>query len=146
MFLPFLGKAMGGRTSTHVANNFDHTVYAMVDAERARVKRVSSQIEANVSAGAEGFTIAKGVSSSASVEYDYNIIKTGFTRILPGKFVRFDVDMWGANTAYISVIYIDGKEMHLIADALPRKEDKSVIINKSGQLVDAVYGTIWTEE
>lgn len=118
---------MGGNTSTHVANDFTRPIYVMVDAERRRVVEASVGID----------------KSKVGAKADVNCINAGFTKILPKKHVRFDVDCTGTSTAYISVFYIENGESVFIANALPRKEDLSVIITKQGQLCDSVYGNIW---
>jgi len=75
------------------------------------------------------------------VKWDWNKIKTGFTKIRPYGFVRFDVDFTGnRDIAYISVVTADGT---VVADALPRTKDYSVIITPDGYIIDSKYGDIW---
>lgn len=127
---------MGGRTSTHVANAYHETVYVKVDTERSYVTSTNFSVSAE----------AKGVSGSVSgrATWDWNKINVGFTSIPTRTHQRFDVEMGhGKDTAYITVITSSGK---LICDALPRREDKSVIVTKKGIVRDAKYGTIWQEE
>ena len=135
---------MGGNTSTHVANAYSQPIYAMVDAERRRLTESASSVNASV--GVDGISVGCGGSSES--KYDINIIQAGFSKILPGNYLRFDVDCSGTDTAYVSVFYVNtttGKP-GWICDALARQEDKSVIITEGGQLVDAKYGSIWQRE
>ena len=127
---------MGGRRSTHVANAYHETVFVKVDAERSYVLSMNF----SVSGEAEG---VKG-SASGGATWDWNKIQVGFTRIPNGTFQRFDVEFGqGKDTAYITVITESGK---LICDALPRREDKSVIVTEEGYIQDAKYGSIWQKE
>ena len=80
--------------------------------------------------------------------YDINIIQAGFSKILPGEFLRFDVDYTKTETVYVSVFYMDmanGKP-NWIVNGLAREEDVSVIITNEGQLVDSVHGNIWQQK
>ena len=129
---------MGGRMSTHVANAYSQPIYVMADAERRRLTQVSASI--NQSVGVDGMA---SFSQEASMEkaYDINIIQAGFSKILPGEFLRFDVDYTKTETVYVSVFYMDmanGKPYWIVNELA--REDVSVIITNEGQLVDSVYG------
>ena len=131
--------------STHVANAYNQPIYVMADAERRRLTQVSASI--NQSVGVDGMA---SFSQEASMEkaYDINIIQAGFSKILPGKFLRFDVDCTKTETVYVSVFYMDmanGKP-NWIVNGLAREEDVSVIITNEGQLVDSVHGNIWQQK
>ena len=128
---------MGGRTNTHVANAYPETVYVIVDTERSKVVSTNFSCSAGV----------KGVSGSASggTTWDWNdSIKVGFAAIPTGTYQRLDVEMGKEKaTAYITVVTSSGR---IICDALPRREDKSVIVTEEGYIHDAKYGTIWQKE
>lgn len=131
---------MGGSTSTHVANSFSEPIYVMVDAERRRLSEGRLKVE-------EFFSIFETASESGALDADMrlrtNIIHAGFSLIQPRNYLRFDVDCTGTSTAYISVFYMRAGRPVWIACALPRKEDRSVIITEEPQLVDAEYGSVW---
>jgi len=75
------------------------------------------------------------------MELDWHKIKTGFTKIRSRGFVRFDTESTPSKRlAYISVVTADGT---IVADALPRTKDLSVIITPEAQLIDSKYGDIW---
>jgi len=81
------------------------------------------------------------VGSSAGIELDWHKIQTGFTKIESHGFVRFDTEFTPSKRlAYISVVTADGT---VVADALPRTQDLSVIITPDAQLIDSQYGDIW---
>ena len=73
---------------------------------------------------------------------DWNKINTGFSRIIPERFLKFDVDTSGKKTVYISLITEDGT---VIADALPKGSDVSVIIGTDCHLYDAKPGQKWVD-
>ena len=53
-------------------------------------------------------------------EWDWEKIKSGFSMIKPDNYLRFDVDLSGKSTVYITIVTEDGV---VIADALARKAD-----------------------
>ena len=75
-----------------------------------------------------------------NAQWDWNKIQAGFSRIRPGEYLRFDVDLSGKSTVYISAVAADGK---LISDSLAREPDLSVIVGTNAQIYDTKYGTIW---
>ena len=80
--------------------------------------------------------------SGATRSWDWHKIQAGFVRINPGDYVRFDVDTSSSSTVYISVITEDGR---LVANALPRREDLSVIVGANAQIYDTVHGKLWQD-
>jgi len=81
------------------------------------------------------------VERSVGIQLDWHKIKTGFVKIRSHRFVRFDVEFTPfKKLAYISVVTADGT---IVADALPRTKDLSVIITPDAQLIDSQYGDIW---
>ena len=76
------------------------------------------------------------------VHLDWNKIKAGFSRINSKRYLRFDVDVSGTSTVYISIVTEDGK---LIADGLARRSDLSIIVGTDGQVYDTKYGTVWVD-
>lgn len=84
--------------------------------------------------------VSVGVEGSAS--WDWHKIKAGFSRINPGHYLRFDVDVSASTTVYISVITEDGI---VVADAIPKRADLSVIIGQNAQLYDTNYGSVWKD-
>lgn len=81
-----------------------------------------------------------GVEGSA--EFDWGRIKSGFSRIDPGHFLRYDVDTSASSTVYVSVVTEDGI---VIADALPKHDDHSVIIGENARLYDTKHGHLWKD-
>lgn len=81
-------------------------------------------------------------SGSRSRKWDWNKIRAGFTRINPGHYVRFDVDLSGKDTVYITAITTDGI---LVANALPKRKDLSVIIGANAQIYDTKHGSVWKD-
>ena len=117
----------------HVANATDSSIWVKCDSERAYV--LSSKFDVKV---------AKGDGVSAECKLDWNKIRTGFTRIQPGQYLNFDLDEDGKKIVYISIfLESEGK---FIADALPRKMDKSIIITRRGEIKNALDGSIWVDE
>lgn len=82
------------------------------------------------------------MSGSGSAQWDWNKIRAGFTRINPGHYVRFDVDLSGKDTVYVSAITEDGI---LVADALARRADLSVIVGANAMIYDTKYGHVWKD-
>ena len=76
-------------------------------------------------------------------EYDWNKIQAGFSRIIPEKHLKFDVDLSGKTTVYISIITEDGIK---IADGLPREPNKNIIIGADEHIYDSKAGETWVDE
>ncbi|KAK3598107.1 hypothetical protein CHS0354_020967 [Potamilus streckersoni] len=124
---------MGGKSSTHVANSYNKAIWVKCDAERSYV--LVSKYEGSVAVEDIG-------SGSASVErqFEWSKIKADFTRILPNEVLRFDVDTRSTDVVYVTII-ADGGEV--LANALPKREDYSVMVAENGQVRDVIYGRIW---
>ena len=130
---------MGGTTSTHVANGTNQSIYVKVDAERAYL--LASEFTSSSSIGFDGASASN--SQSKRAQWDWHKIQRGFTRINRGKFLRFDVDTTNTSTVYITIITERGE---CIANALQRKDDKSIIVHHDYSIKDARHGTIWQAE
>ena len=123
----------------HVANATNSAIWVKCDCERSYVH--ASKFHVNITKGKDG------ISAGKDYEYtlDWNKITTGFTRIQPGQCLNFDMDEDGKKIVYISIfLESEGK---FIADALPSKIDKNmIIITRRGEIKDAQLGTVWVDE
>lgn len=76
-------------------------------------------------------------------QWDWHKIISGYTRINPGDFVRFDVNLpRRKDTVYISAITSDGI---LVANSMPKMKDLSVIVGANAQIFDTEYGFLWRD-
>lgn len=112
----------GRGPATHVANNHSNTIWAKVETERAYITNFQA-----------GNVIGK---------LEWNKVHAGFTRIISGEFVRFDVGTF-KNTVFLSVILEERNEMVLLCDNVEKSTDHSFIVTKDGQVVESEYGHIW---
>ena len=126
-----------GNTSTHVANRYHKNIYVRCDAERKYTSMENFTV--STSAGYSGVSV--NVKRDGRVFYNWNKIVAGFSKIKPGKFLKFDVDCRDSDTVYISIVAEDGE---LICNSISKQEDYSVLVDQYGNLRDVVYGTIWT--
>ena len=83
-----------------------------------------------------------GAASETVRELDWNKIQTGFTRILPQKSLKFNVDLTGKKTVYISVFTEKGMK---IADGLQRESNTNIIVGADGHIYDAQPDEIWLD-
>ena len=131
---------MGGQTSTHVANAYKEDIWVKVDAERAYI--TMANVGTSVGLSNEGDSLNMSIGEKYSLDW-YKVKGQGFTRIGPGKFFKFDVEMGpGKNTAYITIFTNSGR---VICDGLQQKEDYSVIVSADGYIVDTAYGKLWQD-
>lgn len=103
---------MGGWTSTHVANGYQKTIYVKCDAERRYV--TMANFSSSSSKSIEGASISE--SRSGGISLDWNKIQAGFSKILPKKYIKYEVDCSGTSTVYVSIVAEGGE---VICDALP---------------------------
>ena len=142
---------MGGTgMSTHIANAYPETIYAKVSNEQFYAKYVKESSSTDVNAGAKaGPNEAKaGVKHSSSQEREgvWRKIAPGFQRIASGtwvKFQNFDAtefekkEVSSASGVFLTIRTEGGQ---YLATDLPRSKDTSIIIDRSGNVVDQKYG------
>ena len=108
----------------------------MCDSDRRRVTELKGGFDIGISRELN----SRG---EAHVQGGISSVLGGFTRIVPGKAVRFDVDCKGTKIVYITIIAQDGDPTP-ICEGIPKQEDFSVMVTKQRQIVDVVYGTVCT--
>eukprot|EP00092_Neocalanus_flemingeri_P007759 GFUD01008377.1.p1 GENE.GFUD01008377.1~~GFUD01008377.1.p1 ORF type:complete len:131 (+),score=9.93 GFUD01008377.1:53-445(+) len=126
---------MGNQTSnTHVANRTGDTIYAEVRADHQLLTGYSYS-------RSDG----KGNSASGSGGFDWELCdKKGFTMIPHGRYHKFH-EHGDKGRVYINVLRKTGcgGKYELLASARPTENDRSIIVEKDGHIVDSRYGTIW---
>jgi len=88
----------------------------------------------------------KEVELSFSHDYEWDKVdKDGYDPIMPGKFKGFAVT--GDPTVFLTIIAkMPNGKAKVLDKARPINTDQSVIVTKTGHVVNAKYGTIWQPE
>jgi hypothetical protein len=68
--------------------------------------------------------------------------KNGFTKIVSNYFFKFEPDTSNSAYVYITIVTESGE---VICDAVSKTVNASVIVDRSGNLLDTKMGTIWTD-
>jgi len=119
--------------NTHIANASPWVIMANVNKDRKYATSI------NLSGGGKGYTLSVGQ------EYEWERVdKTGLTRIDPAKEKSFHVT---GNPLYLTIMAkMPNGKLKVLDNARPIESDKSVIVDKTGHVKNAKYGTIWQPE
>nr|CAH0105580.1 unnamed protein product [Daphnia galeata] len=114
---------------THVANAYTENIYVRVTADIRYLEKDSDVSIAN-------FKINSGKNIWDKCDKD------GFTRIAPNYFFKFEPDTSNSAYVYITVVTESGE---VICEAVSKTVNASIIVDRSGNILDTKMGTIWTD-
>lgn len=123
-------KVFKGSRVTHVANAYTENIYAKVTADIRYLESDGVKI-------GENFNIGCGKNIWEKCKKD------GFVRISPKYFFKFEPDTFNSAYVYITVVTESGE---LICNSVSRTVNSSIIIDRSGNILEAMMGTIWTDK
>ncbi|WAR17484.1 hypothetical protein MAR_032078, partial [Mya arenaria] len=125
--------------TTHVGNQFKHTIYAMIDFELVVVDNIIKDVEASARSIDGGFEYSTKVSSRYS--------QAGFKEIAPERNARepFRYSSSVAKPVFIWIYFVDqNNKYYWLCKGLKRIPDQSVFVDRDGKVNDAKYGTLFT--